>query len=266
MIVARELTCSYRRVILDHLNFEVPAGKITALIGANGSGKSTLVQAVAGIRKFRGELQVDDLEVTKRTPARVWRQAIGIVFQNPDHQILFSRVYDDLEFILANLHWPVSERAGLIQDALSAVGLSEQLHVNPRELSGGQKQRLAIASALLTHPRYLILDEATSMLDLASRQRVYQILHQLAGQGVGILLATNLLDELLLADEVLVLHQARIHPHRQAELIYHPQLLQHYELQPSFILRLARKYRAQNWQELAARLDLDLPETASGED
>lgn len=258
MIVARELTCSYRQVVLDHLNFEIPAGKITALIGANGSGKSTLVQTLAGIRKFQGELQIDDLVVTRHTSAQKLRGAIGVVFQNPDHQILFSRVYDDLEFILANLHWPVAERASLIQGALSAVGLLDYLHVNPRELSGGQKQRLVIASALLTHPRYLILDEATSMLDLVSRQKIYQILYQLAKQGIGILLATNLLDELLLADEALVLHQTRIHPHHQAELIYHPQLLPHYGLQPSFILRLARKYRAQSWQELAERLDIKL--------
>lgn len=250
MITVRDLSCGYQRPVLEHLSFEVPAGAITALIGPNGSGKSTLTQALAGLIKFKGQIQIDDLPVTPRLSARTLRQAVGLVFQNPEHQILFSRVQDDLEFILENLAWPVAERAKLVQEALSAVGLLGLAEANPRELSGGQQQRLAIASAIITHPRYLILDEATSMLDPASRQEVYQILQKLAAQGVGILLATNALDELLLAKKVFILQNKHLHTYVQTDLIQNPEILAKHGLQPSLALRLAQKQQLYSWPQL----------------
>lgn len=257
MITVKNLSCGYRQTVLDCLNFEIPAGEITALIGANGSGKSTLTQVLAGLIKFKGRIQIDDLIVTPRLSARALRQAVGLVFQNPEHQILFSRVQDDLEFILENLAWPVAERPKLIQEALSAVGLSDLAQANPRELSGGQQQRLAIASAIVTRPHYLILDEATSMLDPASRQEIYQILQKLAMQGVGILLATNALDELLLAKTVYILQQKQLYSYTQAELIQNADILPKHGLKPSLVLRLAQKQQLYSWPQLLNFLELN---------
>ena len=272
MIELKQFSCGYPgRPVLAEADLEIAPGKITVVIGQNGSGKSTLAPVLAGLKlDFRGEVWLDDLPLKRSTPIRALRQKVGLVLQNPDHQILFSKVQDEIGFALQNLHLPEladlpksrreqekiiqAERLKITKAALRQVGLADQLNANPRELSGGQKQRLALASVLALSPKYLLLDEATSMLDLPSRRAVYQILEKLKLQGMGVVMMTNLLDEILLADTVLILDHGQIIISTPVEIIQKPRLLTQHGLDIPLLLQVAKKLKASSLQELRQRL------------
>lgn len=272
MIKLKQLSCGYPgRSVLAEANLEIAPGEITVVIGKNGSGKSTLAEVLAGLKTdFRGEVWLDDLLLKRSTPVRQLRQKVGLVLQNPDHQILFDKVEDELSFALQNLKLPEmaqlpkkrqarekllrTKRLEVIKSALGQVDLADQIAADPRKLSGGQKQRLAIASVLALHPQYLLLDEATSMLDLPSKRAVYQILTRLKQQKIGIVLFTNVLEEILLADAVVILDAGQVIKTTSAAIIKDLSLLQKHGLAAPLILQLAQKLHAYTWQELQERL------------
>lgn len=272
MIKLEQFSCGYSgRPVLAQADLGIASGEITVIIGRNGSGKTTLAQVLAGLKlDFQGKVWLDDLELKCSTSVRELRQKAGLVLQNPNHQILFGKVEDEIGFALRNLNLPEiadlpkrrrereqkiqAERHKIIQQVLAQVGLSDKLDANPRELSGGQKQRLAIASALALQPEYLILDEATSMLDLPSRRAVYRILEELKKQGIGIVMMTNLLDEILLADRVLILDDGKMIISTPAEIIRDPKFLTQHGLEVPMLLQVAKKLKADNLHDLREQL------------
>lgn len=272
MIKLEQFSCGYPgHQVLESVDLQIDSGTITVVIGQNGSGKSTLAQVLAGLKTdFSGKVWLDDLRLKRSTPIRALRQKLGMVLQNPDHQILFDRVETEISFALQNLNLPAlpdlpkkhrereavlkTERREIIQATLAQVGLGNKIDANPRELSGGQKQRLALASVLALRPKYLVLDEATSMLDLPSRRAIYQVLQRLKRQGIGILMMTNLLDEILLADKVLLLDNGQIYQYNSAEIIDQPELLIKHGLEIPLLLQVARSLKVTNLEDLQQNL------------
>lgn len=272
MIRLKQFSCGYPRAkVLNAVDLKIAPGEITVVIGQNGSGKSTLAQVLAGLKlDFQGEVWLDEVRLNCRTPLPTVRQKVGLVLQNPDHQILFNEVRAEMEFALQNLHLPAmksspanqrerrqliaAKRQKLIQQTLKQVGLSDKIDTNPHELSGGQKQRLAIASVLALQPDYLILDEATSMLDLPGREAIYQVIMELKRRGMGVIMMTNSLDEILLADQVLILNQGQITTTTPTELIRQPQILHQHGLETPLLLQVARKFKVYSLEALRAKL------------
>lgn len=192
---------------LNDINLEIESGKITVIVGKNGSGKSTLGNVIAKIYDIKeGNLSIDNLIISNKVDNLSIRQKIGIVFQNPDNQIIFSRVYDDLLFTLKNLKLD-SDADAKIKEALTKVGMIDYINHNPYELSLGQKQRIAIANALAVHPSYIVFDEATAMLDETGKNEIREIIIELKNQGIGIILITNIMDEILLGDKIVILEK-----------------------------------------------------------
>jgi len=204
MIEAHNLKFRYRGArgnVLNGVDLTIKLGECVALVGKNGSGKSTLGRVLAGLTKFRvGEVTIDGFSPNKHP--------IGIVFQNPENQIIFSNIHDELSFALQGLSQP--ELESRINDALCQVDMLEFKDRNLYELSLGQKQRIMIAEALAMNAKYLILDEPTTMIDGAGKEKIHAIIRKLQKQGCTILLLTNSADEILLADRTLILESGRI--------------------------------------------------------
>ncbi|MDP2234545.1 MAG: ATP-binding cassette domain-containing protein, partial [Actinomycetota bacterium] len=183
------------------VGFECRAGETVAVLGANGSGKSTLARLTnALLVPASGCVTVDDIDTAD--PDRTWeiRERVGLVFQNPDNQIVGTVVEEDVAFGPENLGLAREEIRRRVDSALAAVGLAGMERREPHRLSGGQKQRLAIAGALAMRPAYLVLDEPTSMLDPAGREGVLSILSALAAAGHGIVHVTHHLADVVRAD------------------------------------------------------------------
>lgn len=208
------------RPALSGVSLELAEGEIVAVLGANGSGKSTLVRLANGIlAPDAGSVTVDGAVpggTDRRTPAdgsappADARGAVGVVFQHPDDQIVATSVEDDVAFGPENLGCPRDEIRRRVDESLALVGLTGLEHREPHLLSGGQKQRLAIAGALAMHPRYLVLDEPTSMLDPAGRAEVLAVVSALRHEGKGVLLVTHDLAEAARADRVIVLDAGEV--------------------------------------------------------
>lgn len=196
---------------LQDVSFTVQAGEYLALIGANGSGKSTLARHLNGLLlPHEGQVWVNGWDT--RDPRYRWdiRRTVGMVFQNPDSQLVATIVEEEVAFGPENLGLPREEIRRRVEDALSTVGLSGERGRNPQFLSAGQKQRLALAGMLALQPECIVLDEATAMLDPAGRAGVLEVLRTLRAQGRTVVLITHLMEEVTEADRVVVLEQGRL--------------------------------------------------------
>ena len=172
-------------------------------------GKSTLLNLIAGIYKVsNGEILVDGINIKSKKEFLNLRKKISIVFQNPDSQILFPRVYDDVEFAIKNLNLDNSQER--IKKALEKVNMLEFKDKDTFELSLGQKQRINLASSLAISPKYLILDEPTTMIDWKEKENVYKIIKELKKEKITIVFVTNNINEILLSDKVFVLQDKNI--------------------------------------------------------
>jgi energy-coupling factor transport system ATP-binding protein len=189
----------------------VGSGEYVAVLGANGSGKSTLVRMINGILvPTEGTVTVEDLDVSDESSIRAVRERVAVVFQNPDDQIVATSVEDDVAFGPENLGLSREDIRERVASALSAVGLTGLERREPHLLSGGQKQRLAIAGALAMNPRYLVLDEPTSMLDPMGRSEVLSLLAGVVGSGRAVVHVTHDVSEALRASRALVMHKGRV--------------------------------------------------------
>lgn len=189
----------------------VGPSEYVAVLGANGSGKSTLVRMINGILvPTEGTVTVEDLDVSDETSIRAVRERVAVVFQNPDDQIVATSVEDDVAFGPENLGLSREDIRERVASALSAVGLTGLERREPHLLSGGQKQRLAIAGALAMNPRYLVLDEPTSMLDPMGRSEVLAVLSGVVASGRAVVHVTHDLSEALRASRALVMHEGRV--------------------------------------------------------
>lgn len=196
---------------LVDVDFRVEPGACVALLGANGSGKSTAVRLTnALLLPTSGRVTVDGLDTASHAHLRDLRRAVGIVFQRPDDQIVATSVEDDVAFGPENLGLSRSEIRERVDQALALTGLTGLETREPHLLSGGQKQRLAIAGALAMRPRYLVLDEPTSMLDPNGRAEVLSVVRSLLERGVGVLHVTHDLDAVRDADRAIVLDAGRV--------------------------------------------------------
>ena len=200
------------KTALDHVDIEVEPGQFIAILGHNGSGKSTLAKHInALLSPTEGSLWVDGMDVTKEENVLPVRQSAGMVFQNPDNQIIASVVEEDVGFGPENIGVPTDEIWKRVEESLKSVGMLQYRHHAPNKLSGGQKQRVAIAGVMAMEPKCIVLDEPTAMLDPNGRKEVLRAAHELnEKKGVTILLITHYMEEVVDADYVYVMDQGRV--------------------------------------------------------
>ncbi|WP_303970391.1 energy-coupling factor ABC transporter ATP-binding protein [Sporosarcina ureae] len=196
---------------LQDVSFTLYEGEWLAVVGHNGSGKSTLAKLLIGLM-FPSSGDVN-LFLERLSENNLWetRSRMGIVFQNPDNQFVGSTVQDDVAFALENNGVPYDVMVKRVHEALEQVKMTDYINHEPHHLSGGQKQRVAIAGALALQPELLILDEATSMLDPHGREEVIEIVKKLRSEiGLTVLSITHDLEEVLLADRILVMNEGQV--------------------------------------------------------
>lgn len=239
MIKIEKLNIGYEKNVLENINLEIEKGKITFIIGKNGSGKSTLGNAISGIKKFKdGKILLDSINLKKEKNLKKIRTKIGMVFQNPSNQILFTKVYDDIKFTLENMKVPKEKIDDIIKEALTKVDMLDYINFNPYNLSGGEKQRIAIASILALKPDYIIFDEATSMLDINGKEDIYKLLSKLKKDGLGIIFITNIIDELIYADDIIILNNKNASKYSKKELFSNMNILKENDLDVPFTLKI----------------------------
>lgn len=223
IIKARQLVHEYIRrdeegnvesisTALDHVDLDVEAGDFIAILGHNGSGKSTLAKHInALLLPSEGSLWVDGRDVTKEENTFAVRQTAGMVFQNPDNQIIGQVVEEDVGFGPENLGVPTKEIWERVEESLKAVGMYEYRKYSPNKLSGGQKQRVSIAGVLAMHPKCIVLDEPTAMLDPNGRKDVIRAARALNDvENVTIILITHYMEEVIYADRVFVMDEGKV--------------------------------------------------------
>ena len=197
---------------LDGINLTIEKGEFVTILGTNGSGKSTLAKHFnALLQPDSGTCLVNDMSIAEEK--HIWdiRGQVGMVFQNPDNQIIAAIVEDDVGFGPENIGMEPHEIRRRVTAALKAVNMEEFRHFAPHLLSGGQKQRIAIAGALAMHTECLVLDEPTAMLDPVGRQEVISTVQRLnREQGITVVNITHFMDEAALSDRVVVMHQGKI--------------------------------------------------------
>ena len=192
---------------LDHIDLDVQPGQFIAILGHNGSGKSTLAKHInALLAPTEGSLWVDGKDVTQEENILPVRKTAGMVFQNPDNQIIASVVEEDVGFGPENIGVPTDEIWQRVEESLKSVGMLQYRHHSPNKLSGGQKQRVAIAGVMAMKPRCIVLDEPTAMLDPNGRREVIKTVHELnRKEGITVLLITHYMEEVIDADRVVVI-------------------------------------------------------------
>ena len=196
---------------VENVSLEIEEGSFVALVGHNGCGKSTLAKLLNGLLIPKsGAVTVNGLNTAERANIFEIRKSVGMVFQNPDNQMVASIVEEDVAFGPENLGVPQPEIVERVENALMQVGMSEYAKRSPHKLSGGQKQRIAIAGALAIRPQVLVLDESTAMLDPLGRREVLEVAHSLNKQGMTVVLITHFMEEVLDCDKVVVMSGGRV--------------------------------------------------------
>ncbi len=218
IVTTQELTFAYTGaegvapLVLDGVDLQIEAGSFVAVLGHNGCGKSTLAKHMNAILlPSGGKVYVDGMDTSDENNTLDIRRTVGMVFQNPDNQIVSSVVEEDVAFAPENLGVEPQEIRRRVDDALAAVGMTEYADHAPHLLSGGQKQRVAIAGVLAMQPRCIVLDEPTAMLDPVGRKEVISTVRRLNREnGVTVVLITHHMDEAAQADRLIVMNEGRI--------------------------------------------------------
>ena len=197
---------------VNDVSLDIEQGQFIAILGHNGSGKSTLAKHMNAIlNPTEGTLWVDGMDT--KDEDNIWkvRQTAGMVFQNPDNQIIGQVVEEDVGFGPENMGIPTEEIWQRVEESLRAVGMYEYRKYSPNKLSGGQKQRVSIAGVLAMHPKCIVLDEPTAMLDPNGRREVIATLHELNRQEkITVLLITHYMEEVIDADRVIVMDDGKL--------------------------------------------------------
>lgn len=198
--------------VIENLNLNIEKGSFTAVLGHNGSGKSTLAKLTNGILfPQQGKVLVDGSETKPDDSIFDIRKKVGMVFQNPDNQIVASIVEEDVAFGVENLGVPPQECRRRVDEAMKTVGIYEQRLKAPHKLSGGQKQRVAVAGIIAMKPECIVLDEPTAMLDPSGRAEVLETIKKLNKEdGITVVLITHYMDEAVQADRVVVMDAGQI--------------------------------------------------------
>lgn len=199
------------KLAIKGVNLEIEEGSFTAIIGQNGSGKSTLAKNLNGLLlPSKGAVYVSGMDT--RDEDKIWdiRQTAGMVFQNPDNQLVSAIVEDDVAFGPENIGIDPVEIRARVDEALDAVKMGKYKRKAPHLLSGGQKQRIAIAGVVAIRPRCIIFDEPTAMLDPRGRKDIMEIIEKLHREGITVILITHFMDEAVKADRVVIMNKGEI--------------------------------------------------------
>ncbi len=211
IIEVENLTYEYEDFKLGPIDLMIKPDEWVSIIGPNGSGKSTFIRLLDGLLESKtGSISIDGQIVNEEN---IWhiRSNIGMVFQNPDNQFVGANVEDDVAFGLENRNISHSEMVNEVNQALKMVGMDKFKKHEPSKLSGGQKQRVAIAGVLAIHPKIVILDEATSMLDPEGRRNLLKLIHELKEEyHFTVIAITHDVDEVVDADRVVVMNKGKI--------------------------------------------------------
>ena len=196
---------------IDHVSIEIKRGEYISIAGSNGSGKSTFARCLNGLLlPTEGEILVDGMDTNDDDLIWDIRKKIGMVFQNPDNQIVSSMVEDEVAFGPENIGIENPELRKRVDNALKSVGMYEYRNREAHKLSGGQKQRIAIAGAVAMRPDCIVFDEPTAMLDPKGRNQVMKVIRELNDQGITIILITHFMEEVAEADRVLVMKSGKL--------------------------------------------------------
>ncbi len=223
IVEAKNLTFEYIRrdeegnvegitTAVDNVNIDIKAGDFVAVLGHNGSGKSTFAKHLnALVMPTEGTVYVDGMDTKDAENTLKVRQTAGMVFQNPDNQIVGTLVDEEVGFGPENIGVPTEEIWERVEKSLKAVGMYKFRNASPNKLSGGQKQRVAIAGIVAMKPKCIVLDEPTAMLDPLGRKEVIRVLHELnKKEGVTIILITHYMEEVIDADHVFVMDKGKV--------------------------------------------------------
>lgn len=197
---------------LDDVSLSIDEGEFVAILGRNGSGKSTFAKHVNGLLlPSEGTIWIGGMDSTEEKNLWKIRQTAGMVFQNPDNQIIGTVVEEDVGFGPENIGVPTEEIWKRVDESLEAVGMTAYRHRSPNRLSGGQKQRVAIASVMAMKPKCIVLDEPTAMLDPNGRSEVIRTVRELNKQeGITVILITHYMEEAVFADRVVVMDRSLV--------------------------------------------------------
>lgn len=211
-------------------------------------GKSTLAKLIAGIIKpTEGEVFVEGKNTRKKEDFLSIRKEVGIVFQNPENQIIFNCIEDEMQFPLENLK--IENTQTKITEALKKVGLEGKEKQEAYTLSLGQKQRLTIATVLAMQTKYIVLDEPTAMLDPKGKEKIYEIVKKLKQEGYTIIYITNIIDEILLSDEIWVMEEGRIkNSFAKGDILEHIKEIEESDIKIPEIIALLRQLKKENIQ------------------
>ncbi|MEN3239684.1 energy-coupling factor transporter ATPase [Fructilactobacillus sanfranciscensis] len=242
---------------LNQLSFKIEAGKKIALIGKNGSGKSTIAKLIDGLLSATsGKILIDEIELNETTIADL-RQKIGIVFQNPEDQIIGATVEEDVAFGLENRNLQFKLMKKRVNQALQDVGMSEYANINPNLLSGGQKQKVSLARSLALQPSILILDEATSMLDPIAKSEIKHIISSLQRKNkLTVIYITHDMEMLENVDQVLALDHGDLVFNGKPEKLYHEtDILAQLAIKPPFTEQIKQLFKEHGYNPPVEYLD-----------
>lgn len=230
---------------VNHINLEIERGSFTAIIGKNGSGKSTLAKNMnALLLPSGGAVYVKGFNTMDESKLWEIRQAAGMVFQNPDNQLVSSIVEDDVAFGPENLGIEPDEIRRRVDDSLYSVNMFEERKKAPHLLSGGQKQRIAIAGVVAMRPECIILDEPTAMLDPHGREEVMEIIEKLHKEGITIILITHFMEEAARAERVIIMDKGKIAlDGKPSDVFGHAEEIKAMNLSVPFVVDLAGRLR-----------------------
>ncbi len=212
MIKLRNVSFSYEsQYVLDNVNLSFREGEIVVVLGLNGSGKTSLFKMMnALLLPTLGSVTVDGMNTMEKE--KVWkiRRKVGMIFQNPENQIVGTTVEEDVAFGMENIGISREEMSKRIEEVLNFVGLKDMKNVEPFHLSGGQKQLLCVASVLAMKPKYIVMDEPTSMVDPPGRKRILKTMKEMNHTGKTVIFSTHILDEIVIANRVVYLRKGRV--------------------------------------------------------
>lgn len=249
MIKIENVTFRYnqKKDILKQINLEIQDKETVVIMGKNGSGKSTLGKLISGIIKVKeGKIWVDGLDFKDKKNQEEIRKKIGIVFQNPENQIIFNQIQDEVSFALKDLSQEEIDKR--VNTSLQKVEMEEAINKDLYELSLGQKQRVVISEVLAKQPKIIVFDEPTTMIDSRGKETIYHIVENLKKEGYTIIYITNVAEEMLLADRIIILNEGKIVEEiKKEELIDKMDKLSQYNIKIPLLLELVQRLKQEGF-------------------
>lgn len=259
MIKIENVTYRYKRGqdILKNINLTIKDKETIVIMGKNGSGKSTLGKLVSGIiRAKEGKILIDDLDIANKKNKEEIRKKVGIVFQNPENQIIFNNIEDEVSFALKDLG--EDEIKKRVETSLKKVNMADKMHKDLYELSLGQKQRIIISEVLAKQPKIIVFDEPTTMIDSQGKEEIYHIVENLKKEGYTIIYITNLAEEMLLADRIILLNDGKIVEEiRKEEILDKLAIFKQYNIKLPLVVELVQKLRQEGIELPITNYSLD---------